>query len=324
MGGDESRPAIHVVAGVLTDARGRILLARRTAGRDLAGAWEFPGGKVEPGETALQALDRELHEELGIRIDGATPLISVPQAYPGKRIVLDVYRVAAFAGQARGVEKQALAWSPPEKLATYPMPPADRPVVAALIQPSQYLITPDVESDPAGDADFLARRDGAPADCRRRAALGIPGPGPDRRRGLAGAAQALCRRHGADLLVNDDIALAQALGCGVHLPAARMRGLAERPLPAAQRVAASCHDEAELAQAQALGVDFVVLGPVAASASHPDAKPIGWRRFAQLREGVDLPIYALGGLGGPDLPMARRNGAQGIAAIRGFWPIAIT
>src|SRR6478752_2404390 len=117
MGGDEPRPPIHVVAGVLTDARGRILLARRTAGRDLAGAWEFPGGKVEPGETPLQALDRELHEELDIRIDGAKPLISVPQAYPGKRIVLDVYRVATFTGKARGVEKQALAWSPLEKLA---------------------------------------------------------------------------------------------------------------------------------------------------------------------------------------------------------------
>jgi len=203
------------------------------------------------------------------------------------------------------------------------MPPADRPVVAALTQPAHYLITPDVGASPNSDGDFLARLDRALLDGMRRVQLRIPRARPDRRRHLAEAAWALCGRHGADLLVNDDIALAQSLGCGVHLPSARLGELAGRPLPSPQPVAASCHDEAELAQAQALGVDFVVLGPVAASASHPDAKPMGWRRFAQLREGVDLPIYALGGLGAPDVPMARRQGAQGVAAIRGFWPVAI-
>src|SRR5688572_8830552 len=132
---------VHVVAGVLRDVRGRILLARRTAGRDLAGAWEFPGGKVEPGETPQQALARELHEELGIRIGPAEPLIAVPQAYPGKRIVLDVYEIASYEGTPRGLEKQALAWAPAEKLSSYPMPPADRPVVAALTAGSRYVIT---------------------------------------------------------------------------------------------------------------------------------------------------------------------------------------
>ena len=141
---------VHVVAGVLSDARGRILLARRTAGRDLAGAWEFPGGKVEPGETPFQALDRELHEELGIRIHAIEPLIAVPQQYHAKRIVLDVYRVSKFSGKPRGLEHQALAWSPPEKLHTYPMPPADRPVVAALTQSPHYLITPLAPELPLG------------------------------------------------------------------------------------------------------------------------------------------------------------------------------
>ena len=115
---------VHVVAGVLRDVRGRVLLARRTAGRDLAGAWEFPGGKVEPGESARDALARELHEELGIRIGAVEPFIAVPQAYPSKRIVLDVYTVTAFEGTPKGLEKQALAWAPPEMLSSYPMPPA--------------------------------------------------------------------------------------------------------------------------------------------------------------------------------------------------------
>ena len=133
---------IHVVAGVITDVRGRILLARRTRGRDLAGLWEFPGGKVDPGETAEQALVRELREELGIEATVGEPLIAVPHRYPHKRLRLDVRRVAAYRGTPRGLDGQALAWVPPSKLGSYPMPAADLPVVAALQQPDRYLVTP--------------------------------------------------------------------------------------------------------------------------------------------------------------------------------------
>ena len=320
LAGDVAVPegAIHVVAGVLSDARGRILLARRTAGRDLAGAWEFPGGKLEPGETALQALDRELHEELGVRIDGADPLISVPQAYPGKRIVLDVYRVRSFSGRARGLEKQALAWSPPEKLTTYPMPPADRPVVAALLQPPLYLITPNLSG---GESEFLAGVEAALAGGIRRLQLRLHGCDAAVRRRLAIATLTACERHRAQLLVNGDAALAIELGCGLHLPAAQLLALETRPLPVGRLVAASCHDSRELAHAEALGLDFVVLGPVAATASHPGQTPMGWPQLALLREAVSLPIYALGGLSPDDVSVARRCGAQGIAAIRSLWPL---
>ena len=132
----EPPPGLHpvdVVAAVITDARGRILLARRTRNRDLAGLWEFPGGKREPGETPEAALARELQEELGIqaRIDGH--LITVPQRYPDKRLRLDVRRVTRWQGLPRGREGQALAWVPPHKLASYAMP-RGHPVVAALLQ----------------------------------------------------------------------------------------------------------------------------------------------------------------------------------------------
>ena len=311
----EDSQRIHVVAAVITDARGRVLLARRTAGRDLAGAWEFPGGKVDPGETAFQALDRELHEELGIRIDAVTPLIAVPQAYPNKRLVLDVYRVESYRGRAHGREKQALAWAPLDKLVTYAMPPADRPVVALLTQPDRYLITPDVGPD---RKKFLQSVEHALVAGIRRIQL---------RSGLredlsALAAQVLsrCAAHDAQLLINGDIKLAAKLNCGVHLRASQLAELQERPLPLGQVVAASCHDEAELRLAQSLGADFVVLGPVAATPSHPDREPLGWHRFAVLRETVSLPIYALGGMTTPDLRDAHRHGAQGIAAIRGLWP----
>ncbi|TZF89512.1 8-oxo-dGTP diphosphatase MutT, partial [Cognatilysobacter lacus] len=144
-----SHRSIHVVAGVIRDVRGRILLARRTEGRDLAGLWEFPGGKCEPGETPEQALSRELQEELGIDARVGAPLIRVPQRYPDKQLVLDVRQVETWQGPARGREGQALAWVPPDKLPRYSMPPADRPVVAALLQPPTYAVTPPLdELDP--------------------------------------------------------------------------------------------------------------------------------------------------------------------------------
>lgn len=308
---------VHVVAGVLDDARGRILLARRTAGRDLAGAWEFPGGKLEPGETPFQALDRELHEELGIRIHSMEPLISVAQAYRDKRIVLDVYRVTRFSGRPRDREKQALAWSPVEKLCTYPMPPADRPVVAALTQPAHYLITPGLVGD---QVKFLRRIEQALVAGTRRIQLRISAEGAADVAGLALEVKRLCDLSSAQLLLNSDIDLAGRLHCGVHLRAAQLMALRERPLPAGVTVAASCHNEGELRQAEAIGVDFVVLGPVGKTPSHTDQAPIGWKQFVQLREHVSLPIYALGGLRPGDHDTARRHGAQGIAAIRGLWP----
>lgn len=124
---------VHVVAGVLRDARGRVLLARRTEGRDLAGLWEFPGGKVEPGESPENALVRELREELGVETEVGAPVACVPLESPGRRLLLDV-REVAFSGLPRGLEGQALAWVPLRKLSDYPMPPADVPVVAELLR----------------------------------------------------------------------------------------------------------------------------------------------------------------------------------------------
>ena len=148
---------IHVVAGVIRDPRGRILLARRTEGRDLAGLWEFPGGKLEPGESPEAALQRELHEELGIRATVGAPLICVPQQYPDKRLVLDVRDIQAHEGTPKGLDGQALVWAPPHLLVSYPMPPADRPVVAALRQPDRYLITPEPGADDSPWLDGVQR-----------------------------------------------------------------------------------------------------------------------------------------------------------------------
>jgi len=309
--------SIHVMAAVITDARGRILLARRTEGRDLAGRWEFPGGKQEPGESPEDALVRELREELGIEARVGEYVISVPQQYPDKRLCLEVRHLTGWTGTPRGHEGQALAWVAPDKLVRYDMPPADRPVVAALLQPDRYLVTPD----PEDLSRWWAALDRALSDGIRRVQVRARGLSGDAWRALATQAVARCREAGADVLLNADIDLARELQAGVQLRAAQLAELTARPLPDGSLVAASCHTAAELRQAEALGCDFAVVGSVYPTISHPGGEPLGWPGFASLREGVSLPIYAIGGMTAADIPQARRHGAQGIAAIRGLWEI---
>ncbi|MGQ0798884.1 MAG: Nudix family hydrolase [Pseudomarimonas sp.] len=314
-----SKPT-HVVAAVLRDAQGRVLLSQRIAKADLAGLWEFPGGKRERGEDSPTALRRELREELGIAVQEVQPLIEVPHAYPQKRIVLEVF-AAEWSGEPVGCEGQALRWLSPGLLANMPMPSADQPVVAALTQPDRYLITPE----PSDKNDvFMRALTVALATGITRLQLRAPGLARDAMWALAESVLGQCQQAGAECLINsacmDARQIAAHFGCGLHLTTAHLMQAAIRPLPAESLVAASCHDPRELAHAQALGCDFVVLGPVAVTLSHPGAAAMGWPAFRAMRERVALPIYALGGMQIADLAIARSHGAQGIAAIRGLWP----
>lgn len=127
------KPVMHVMAGLLIDAEGRVLLAQRPAGKHLAGMWEFPGGKLESGETPLAALVRELHEELGIRVRRAEPLIRVPWQYGEQELLLDAWRVDRWEGVPRSLEGQALQWLPPARVDPATLTPADGPILRALL-----------------------------------------------------------------------------------------------------------------------------------------------------------------------------------------------
>jgi len=309
--------SIHVVAGVITDVRGRVLLARRGQDSDLAGLWEFPGGKREPGETSEDALVRELHEELGIEAEIGPALIEVPQEYPGKRLRLEVRVIRSWKGTPHGREGQALTWVAPERLSRYSMPSADVPVVGALRQPDRYLVTPEPGVDIAGWRKSLQRALGAGIKRVQLRARSLPA---EAYAALAHDVADECRRVGVELLLNRDIALAAELGVGVQLGSEQLATLTSRPLLAGSCIGASCHDLDDLRQAERLGCDFAVLGPLRETATHPGATTLGWQGFVALREQVALPIYAIGGLTSDDLPTARGHGAQGIAAIRSLWP----
>ena len=125
-------PLVHVVAGALFDAAGRVLIAQRPAGKHMAGGWEFPGGKLDEGEDALAGLKRELREELGIEAHAAQRLLSYEHAYSDRSVLLDLWLVTRFSGEPQSLDAQALQWVDLDQLEHVGLLEADRPMIAAL------------------------------------------------------------------------------------------------------------------------------------------------------------------------------------------------
>lgn len=306
---------IEVAAAVILRGDGRFLLAQRPAGKPYAGYWEFPGGKMERGESPQTALKRELHEELGIDVEQAYPWITRDYDYPHAAVRLRFFRVAAWHGTLHGKEAQAFAWQSPRALTVSPVLPANTPVLRALALPAVYGIT---NAAALGAELFVQRAESALAGGLRLLQFREKTLEDVARKRLAGRVIELAHRHGARVLANGTPDFAREVGAdGVHLTSALLRILQSRPDFAL--VGASCHDEVELQRAARLGADFVVLGPVLATPSHPGVPTLGWDRFGALIRDYPLPVYALGGMRAGDLPAAWQAGAHGISMLRGAW-----
>ena len=314
---NQSLTPIHVAVAVIGDADGRILLSRRAEDVHQGGLWEFPGGKVEDTEPFSQALARELFEELGIQVAQHEPLIRIFHDYADKSVVLDVHRVTEYTGVPMGREGQPLAWVAPEDLQSYPMPAADRPIVAAIALPDTYLIT----GGWAGElGQLLDRLDGVLTMGERLIQFRLGNADEARFLALAESALGRCRSHGARLMLNAEPALVAELGAdGIHLNSRRLMACDARPLNDAFLVAASCHDENELRHAERIGVDFAVISAVLPTRSHPGAETLGWAGFHRLAESAVIPVYALGGMSPERVGEAKRQGGQGVAGISAFW-----
>jgi 8-oxo-dGTP diphosphatase len=306
---------LEVSAAVILRADGSFLIARRPAGKVYAGYWEFPGGKIEAGEPAAAALARELHEELGIDVIRAYPWITRVHTYPHATVRLNFFRVMEWSGEPHPREAQTIKWQQPDAPIAQPMLPANAPVLASLALPHEYAIT---TAETLGAEAMLGRLEHRLGQGLRLIQIRDKTMATDARAEFARQAVRLAHRHGARALVNSDPTLARAAGAdGVHLTAHGLMSLAARP--SAQLVAASCHDAEQLAHAIRLELDFAVLGPVKATATHPGAAPMGWLRFAELSRGASIPVYAIGGMSSADLDDAWRAGAHGVAMIRGAW-----
>ncbi len=327
--------------------RNQILISKRASGVHMPELWEFPGGKVKAGEESFQALYRELNEELGIRIQHAEPLICIPYVYeePDKepvRLLLDVWYVPNFTGRPAAKEKQPLRWVNIEQLELFPFPAANKNIIAAILLPDVYLITPDLE---------LATEEA------RKQYL-------DRLRSLC--------QHGVSLLqirfknsrmlveypqfIDELIAVSRAWQARVQLNSQTLLLLRERTPDVYQKIlqtaaqdtkigihytcehlyqadtvadlqlkgyrSASCHQFQDIEQANRLQLDFINISAVRKTTSHPQAEPLGWEGFRDLCQYAQMPVYALGGMNQEHLQQARTAGAQGYAAISALWQIS--
>jgi 8-oxo-dGTP diphosphatase len=314
---------IDVAVGVLLRPDGTVLLGSRPADKPWPGWWELPGGKLEPGESVLQALTRELREEIGILVTEAAPWVTYVHTYPTTTVRLAFCRVTAWTGEPDGLEGQSLRWVPIDSAQDVPqLLPATYPPLRWLQLPTTYAISS--AGSPELLPQFLTRLDqGLKAGIKlfQWREPGWPG-GPDREDLHQALRLVLARCHaaGAQVLVNSIHPEAWWREAdGVHLRTQDAARLTKRPiLEADQRVGVSTHTLDELAQARALDADFAVLGPVLPTASHPGHPGIGWEAFAQLNAQAGLPVFALGGQSSATLAQAQSVGGHGFAGIRGW------
>jgi 8-oxo-dGTP diphosphatase len=306
---------VEVSAAVLQHPDGSFLLAQRPPDKIWAGYWEFPGGKVEPGESAHDALLRELREELGITVQAAYPWLTRVFTYPHATVRLRFFRVTKWTGELHAHEGQQFAWQQPGSVAVAPVLPANAPILRALELPTLYAISNAAE---LGTESFLARLQTRLDAGLKLIQLREKGMSREEQGSLAQRVVALAHEHGAKVLLNGDVALAQEVGAdGVQLTSTQLGALEARPEVA--WCAASCHSVEELRRAETLGCDFALLSPVLPTLSHPGALHLGWDRFATIAAESTIPVYALGGLQQDDLQAAWLHGAHGIALLRQAW-----
>jgi 8-oxo-dGTP diphosphatase len=317
-----SAPIVQVVAAVLLRRDGsEFLLACRPEGKVYAGYWEFPGGKMEPGETARETLTRELREELGITVTQAAPWLCRDFVYPHAHVHLQFWRVTDWEGEigvTAPLEHSAVTWQPlcgPHSIT--PMLPANAPILKALSLPCRMGITQAEENGIEAELQRLRRAIHAGL---RLAQIRDRGLSPPLRQSFAEAVMNLVRPHNVLALVSEDGAgtgrqLARHIGAhGLHLTSRALAQCATRP--DFQWVGASCHNSQELRQAERLELDYALLGPALPTASHPETPGMGWEKFAQCLEDCRLPVFALGGQSLRTLHTAQTHGAHGIAALR--------
>jgi 8-oxo-dGTP diphosphatase len=310
---------VEVAAAVLLRTDGsEFLLAQRPAGKVYAGYWEFPGGKVEPGESVRAALVRELHEELGITVTACAPWLTRVFTYPHATVRLNFWRVTAWDGEIGTIaplEHSAVDWLACGKAATVaPILPANAPILKALALPTRMAIT---MAEIEGTERQLERLEEALANGLRLVQVRERSWPVANRLWFAEAVTRVAHDHGALVVINDDAGIARTVGAdGLHLPAAALAACTERPDFA--WVGASCHSAAEIVRAGELGLDYALLGPVLPTPTHPEAAGLGWSRFAQLVAGTPIPVFALGGMKNDLLTDAQGVGAHGIALMRGW------
>lgn len=321
----QSLPTVNVAVAVIErlnpQGQREILIAKRADDAHQGGLWEFPGGKIEPDETIVEALARELFEELGITVTlsdkssgkAINPLIQVRHDYGDKQVLLDVCEVKHFMGEPEGKEGQDIQWVTPERLTDFHLPAANQSIVKACCLPRCYGISPQyasLEDAFRGVDDFLAER---------LQLILFRQPQLDHDEYARWSEHILKRYQSSSikiLLSGSHVQLDMISADGIHAPFHTVRGLKVRPVSNSVLFGVSCHDQKEIRLAEKLDADFITVSPVLPTPTHPDAVAMGWNQFAELTLNAKVPVFALGGLTKNHQRKAVESGAQGIAGIR--------
>ena len=310
---------IHVAAAAIVNGNNEILISQRAADAHQGGLWEFPGGKLESGESVQQALLRELEEELGIRANSYRPLIKITHQYAERTILLDVWKVDDYHGKAIGREGQVVRWQSIDQLNQAEFPAANIPVIQAINLPEHYLISGKFGSI----FEFEERLGRAIDNGIRLMQLRLTNDwlqtvNVKQASEIMKLATDVCEQSKVRLMFNipDELNHIITPSC-LHLNSRKLQQYKERP--DCDYLSASCHNAQEMMDAQALGVDFMVLSPVQVTTSHPDVIPLGWQQFSTMVAQVNVPVYALGGVSRDDTEKSWLAGGQGIAAIGALW-----
>lgn len=305
----ENFPLINVAIAVIQRKDGLILLAERPYRKKSAGFWEFPGGKFESGESAEEAITRELYEELGIKINVAYPWICYKHVYTDKIVKLHVYRIFTWKGVPFGREGQRISWEDPNSVTVNPLLPANEKILQAITLPLIYAI---INAGPGTMVKLITRLTYLLEHGTRLMQIRMPRMNHDQHLQILRPIINLAHNYGAKVLVNGDEAIAIKSGAdGIHLQASQLMSTHIRPNT--QLFSVSCHNAKELIHAATLRASFVSLSPIYSTPTHPNISGIGWKKFAALTNDLSMPVYALGGMNSDSLETAMRHRAHGIA-----------
>ena len=309
---------IDVLLAVIKDEAGRYLIGQRQDPCRYAGFWEFPGGKKEPGESRLSALQRECKEELGINVSKARPLFQWSYKYPDRHVRLDAWLVQDYTGKPHGAEGQSLRWLPLEAFGQVNFLEANKVMNKVLSLPESYAITPEFEQV----TGFYAELEEVVSQDIRLLQFRAKKLGQEDYEKHAQLIAERCLANKVIPLFNAVPEFVQSLpGAGLHLDSTRLMSLKSRPISSDRWLSVSCHNAKELAQAERIGADMALLSPVLPTSTHAHGPTLGWERLEELVSEVNIPVYALGGLSRDHMTIAYNAGCQGIASISAFWSL---
>ncbi len=309
---------IHVVIGIIKNTQDEVLVTTRNKNAHLSGYLEFPGGKLEPGETPEQALTRELKEELDINLFEYSQLIQIPYIYTDRKVFLDVYKVNKYSGNIAANESQEVYWQNAFSLDPGLFPSANHGLIRAIQLPNVVAVTPDYHQHTNKFIDYFKstiKRENISIIHLRSHQIN-----DSEYIQLAEECLKLCNENNTKLVLNRTAASVLKINAsGLHLTSKSLASLNKRPLGYEYLVSASCHNLGEVLHATKLGLDYVFVGPVIEKYLANSSQVLGWENFALLTRESSIPVYAIGGTSISNIKTSVECGGQGIAAIRDLW-----